>query len=190
MPFDPASTLPIFNSSFTSSDLLGIGATNLAMGLSDGLAAYAPTGITVNTIDAGVFGSGAGIGFCIVSPTVFISFFESSLYSEGISGVMATPLAVALGTAFSTIFSNAVVNTLHPTVGVGTGTGFLVAVPSDTYFLAALESSGIAGISSPTMASVVSSALSSSLSTVVTVVAIVGSPSIFPSSGVGVGSLI
>jgi hypothetical protein len=190
MPFDPTTTLPIFESNLAAASMLGIGATNIAIGLSNGLAAFVTAGVTVTTIDVGTAGIGAGLGFCIATPASFAPLFESSFIAEGLTGPFATPLATGLAESFSTIFSSSVATTVHTSVGVGVGSGTLISTPSLPFILPALESASITGTGGAKLANAISNALEASLSTVIVEVIIAGSPSISPSGGVGTGKLI
>lgn len=170
----------------------GISVPQLALGVANGLAQYASSGLIVLTVDTGVLGAGKGTGIgMILPPPVLISSLIASFAGAIIIGPFSAPVATCIGIGISQILATAIINTVNPTVGVGAGVATLIPNPvvSIPIFIAAFKAAGLLGIASITMATAVAVGLDSALPTAKGVIVIAGSPSIISSAGAGTGLL-
>lgn len=193
MPLDPVSLTAVVRSALLGVGMIGTGSNQLTVGLANALSNYSKTAMIVNTIDVGTLGvgKGVGVGVLLAQPALFAalsSFFPSS----AISGVSALQLATGISIGYSSAFATAIINTVHPSVGVGSGK--LQISPNTAaaigIFTTAFLSAGMTGNAVPQLASAVARALDSVLPTAIGIVAIAGSPSVVGSSGSGTGKLI
>jgi hypothetical protein len=192
MPLDPGSITAVMTSSLIGASIAGIGSAQLATGIANGLSLYASSGLTVISIDTGVLGAGTGVGVGIILPTpVLIGAFTGTFPAGGIAGIMAPALISALSIGFTQAFATAIINTVNPTVGVGAGivTPVPKSVVSVPAFIAGFASAGMIGISAIPLATAIAQGLDIGLVSGKGVIAIAGSPSIYPSAGSGLGKL-
>jgi len=188
MPINPGVTTPIFLGSLAATSLVGMSIPQLATGLALGLFQYSQTGLIVTSIDAGTLG--AGTGLCptiILNEQVLFTAISSSLLGHGVTGMLMPALANGAALGISASFALAIVQTINPVVGVGTGK--LQLVPNgagSVIFPAAFLAMGLTGTMSAVVASAIGLGIDSVISTAIGVIPIVGTPSMIPSSGVGV----
>lgn len=191
MPVDPGTTFPIFQGMLASNGILGSGSTQLANGLANGLFQYVSTGITVSSIDVGTLGVGTGVcAGVILPPTTLLGALIPLMIGHSISGPMSAPLANAISMGVSVSLASATVQTVNPSVGVGTGK--LQLLPLSTggaVFSAAFEQAGLVGAMSPALGNAVGMAMDSVIALALGVVVISGPPSLLPGSGVGSGKI-
>jgi hypothetical protein len=192
MPLDPGSVTAIMTSSLLGASIAGIGSTQLATGVANGLSLYANSGLTVISVDTGVLGAGTGVGVGIILPTpMLVGAFTGTFPAGGIAGIMSPALIAALSLGFTQAFATAIINTVNPTVGVGAGvvTPIPKSVASIPAFIAGFASAGMTGISSIPLATAIAQGLDLSLLSGKGIIAIAGSPSIYASAGAGTGKL-
>lgn len=192
MAINQGTALPIFLSTLTANAFLGISSPQLASGLANAISTYALSGIIATSVDTGVFGVGAGIGFDIILPSstlaaAFIGTFPANL----IAGPMSLPLINAISLGLMQVFAIANIITVSPTVGIGAGIVSLVPNPAISIpaFIGGFSAAGIVGVASQNLARAVAIGLDSVLTSAVGAVVIAGSPSVIPSAGVGVGKV-
>jgi hypothetical protein len=190
MPVDNASCLAVVSSNLASAGLTGVSLVNLSSAIANGLSTYLVSGVSVVTVDSGVLGLGYGTGKANILPATALPIFTSFFVSNGIKGISAPLIATAVCNSFVTIINTAVVSTVSPTVGVGAGSGGLIGSTSNPYFAASFSSAGLAGAFSPIMVTAISLSVDSCIPTAVVNVAITGSGSSVPSSGIGKGVLL
>ena len=193
MPLDPISVFAIMQSSLLGAGLLGVANSQLALGLTNALSVYGQTTMVVTTIDVGTAGVGKGTGAGVVLPIpTLLSSFSVSLPSAGIAGLSMPQLALGISTGYSTALASAIINTVHPSVGVGSGKlqivpNTLVAIQT---FITAFLSAGLTGIMAVPLATAVATGLDAVLPSAVGVVAITGPPSSVSAAGAGSGKLV
>ncbi len=192
MPIDPSTTLPVFTASLISNGLVGVSNQQLAAGLSMGLFQYAHAGVIVTSIDAGTVGNGTGIGPSIILPEpLILSSLTASFAGHGIIGPFMPMQANAIASGISTSLALSIVQTLNPLVGMGTGKLQLIPTGAGSaIFPAALIQSGIAGPMATNMGAAVGLGLDAVIAAAIGIIAIVGSPNIVPSTGLGTGIII
>ena len=192
MPLNQISITPILYGALTGAGIAGSLASPLSTGLANALCIYGTSSMNVTTIDIGVLGAGKGFGLGVVLPVpVLTSSLSSSIPAGGFSGASAPQLITGIAIGYSEALATAVINTIHPTVGVGTGK--LLILPNTAVviniFITAFASVGLSGSMSISLATAIASGLDSSLVLAQGIVAITGSPSVIPSTGVGLGRL-
>lgn len=171
---------------------IGTGVSKLALGVSIGVCQYLTVQSKVTTVDAGTLGAGTSIIPLIVPFPLLNGALLSSFASAGLFGVMAPPFLAGLATGLTTGWlALALLQTNHPTVGVGAGVARIVgptAVPAMISGFAAME---MVGNGPAKTATAIGRALDTTFASFVQLgIPIVGSPSIVGSSGVGFGTVI
>lgn len=193
MTLNPSTTAPMFLSALTSASIIGQGAAQLAYACASGLQAYASFGVRVFTFDVGTVGSGIGVGSgVVIPPPAATGAMIAAFTGAGIVGTHAAPTATAIGLALCQAMSQAVVQSNHAGVGVGSGVIQLVPNPGASVpaFITAFTGAGLVGVSSAQMATAVAIGVDSSLPSAKGVVAISGAGSLYPGSGTGIGFLL
>lgn len=183
----------MIRSSLAAANIRGTGSTQLALALTLALCKYGTSAMNVMTIDAGTVGVGKGTGFGVWIPQpLLMTSLTSNLPARGIAGVSMPQLALGIASGYSSALSMAMISTVHPSVGVGTGKLQILpnTVAAIGLFTDAFLASGLLGSAAPQLAAAVATALDNVLPSAIGMVAITGSPSSSASSGVGKGSLI
>ena len=193
MPLNQIETTPIIYGALVSSGVSGASASSLSIGLSNALCIYGTGSMNVTTIDAGLLGVGAGFGTGVVLPIpILVASLFSFMPANGFSGVSSPQIILGVSIGFSAVLATAIISTIHPTVGIGAGK--LLILPNTSVsvgiFITAFAAAGMAGPMSVSLATAIASGLDAALPSAQGVVAIVGSPSIAPSGGVGFGKLL
>jgi hypothetical protein len=186
------SNAAILASCLESASCIGVSSSQLALGIATGLEIYSDS-IIVTSVDVGTLGAGTGTGFTVMlDPPGLISTMTTAFADSAIAGVMAVAIATAISVGLVQVFAFAQIQTVNPTVGVGTGVCLLTPNPvaSAAAFVTGFISAGLVGVSSAAMATAVSVGLDSALPSAIAEIVIAGSPSIVPSSGAGVGVLL
>jgi hypothetical protein len=193
MPLDPITTTALFKGFLSANLILGISSSQLAAGVANGLSTYGKTGMNVGTVDAGTAGSGKGFGIGVfIVPPVLTQSLAASFIAASIRGVSAAQLISALTLGFTQSLSVAVINTLHPSVGTGTGQLFIGKNPivAAKTFIGAFEAAGMNGPTATNVATAIAIGLDNVLPSARGTVGIAGPPSPVPSSGFGTGKLL
>ena len=173
--------------------ILGISSPQLATAIAVGFVSYAQTALIATSVDFGTLGAGTGVAPIItIAPPAIIGPLLGTLTAAGVNGVMKIPLANAVGQAISTALLSAQVTTVN--TGVGTGAGKVTLVPnpgaSIGLMVAAFAGAALLGISAAGLAAAIAQGIDAGLPSATAIVAIVGSPNIVPSGGVGIGKVI
>jgi len=193
MPLDPISVGGIVRTALLSAGLVGKSSGQLSLGLSNALCMYGKTGMAVSTIDVGTLGVGKGIGVgVLLAQPVLAATLASSLSAGGIIGLSAVQLVSGISTGYSMALAAALINTAHPSVGVGTGKLQIMpnTVVAISIFNTAFKAAGLVGPSSIPLATAIAKGLDMALPSAIGFVAIAGSPNIIPSAGIGSGKLL
>lgn len=193
MPLNTSTTAPMFLAALTSATIVGQGAPQLAMACAAGLQVYATSSVQVLTVDVGVLGSGAGLGSgLILTPPAASGAMVAAFSAAGIVGTHAIPTATAIGLGLSQALAQAIVQSFHASVGVGSGIVQLIPNPGASVpaFIAAFAAAGLIGVSATQMATAVAAGVDASLPSVKGLVVISGAGSVYPGSGAGKGVLL
>jgi hypothetical protein len=193
MPLNQIAITPILYGALTGAGIIGSLASPLSIGLANALCIYGTSSMNVTTIDVGVLGSGKGFGVGVILPVpILTSSLSTSMPAAGFLGASAPQLINGISIGYSETLATAIINTVHPNVGVGTGK--LQVFPNTAVainiFVTAFAAAGLSGSMAVSLATAVASGLDSSLISAQGVVAITGSPSVIPSTGVGLGKLL
>jgi hypothetical protein len=192
MPLDPITVGGIMRTSLLGAGLVGIGSSQLAAALTGALCTYGTTTMSVGTVDVGTAGAGKGTGIGVIVPQpVLAASLATFLPSNGIAGLSMPQLVLGVSTGYSMALSGAIINTFHPSVGVGTGKLQISpnTIASIGVFIQAFLAAGLSGSMAIPLATAVAEGLDAVLPVAMGVVAIVGSPSVISSSGAGSGKL-
>lgn len=193
MPLDPITVGGIMRVSLAGVGMIGSGSSMLSLGLTNALCTYGKTSMNVSTIDVGTLGAGKGVGIGVFVPQpVLLSALLATLPAFGIFGISMPQLALGISTGYSLALSSAIVNTFHPSVGVGTGKLQIMpnTVAAISVFTQMFLAAGMTGPSVVPLATAVAKALDATLPLALGAVVIGGSPSIVPSAGSGFGKLL
>lgn len=193
MPLDPITVGATMRGYLAAHTFVGMSSGQLSAAVSGAISAYGKTGMAVGTVDVGSAGTGKGIGIGVfIAPPILTQSLTASFISNGITGVSSPLLISALSLGYSQVLSLAAINTIHPSVGSGTGTIVISAntpVAIQTY-ITAFTSAGLVGAGAPNVATAIAIGLDQALPTARGQVAIAGPSGSSPSSGFGTGKLL
>jgi len=193
MPLDPISVGGIIRVSLLSAGIVGTGSSQLCLGLTNALCTYSKSAMVVTTIDVGTLGVGKGIGAGVILPQpVLAAALAANLPANMVAGLSVPQLVLGISTGYSMALMTAIINTMHPSVGVGSGK--LQIYPNTAaaigIFTSAFLAAGMTGPSVVPLATAVARSLDAVLPTAIGVVVIAGPPNIVPGAGVGSGKLV
>lgn len=171
---------------------LGTGVPKLSLGVAIGVCQFLTVQSKVMTIDAGTVGAGTSIIPLIVPSPLVLNALTTSFGSAGILGMMAPKFIVGLGTGLTTGWlSLALLQSIHPSVGVGAGVARIVGPSAVPAMIAGFSAAGMVGDGPVRFARAIGAALDSTFASFVQVgVPIVGAPAPAASSGTGFGNVI
>jgi hypothetical protein len=193
MPLNPPALAAGFiTPNLISTGNLGTGVPKFALGLSMGVCQFLTIESKVTTVDAGTLGVGTGIIPLIVPNPLVQSSLVTGFVSVGILGTLAPLFIQGLTTGLCTGWlALALLQTNHPTVGVGAGVARITGPTAVPAMLAGFSAVGMTGIGPTKMAQAIGTALDMVFASFVQPgIPIVGTPSIVGSSGVGFGTVI
>lgn len=192
MPLNP----PVLSAGFVAPCMvatgnLGIGLPKLALGVSIGVCQYLALA-KVSTVDVGTLGAGTSLFPLIVPFPLLQSNLLASFAASNLIGVMAPSFLSGMATGLTTgLISLALMQTNHPTVGVGAGVARIVGPTSVPSMVSGFAAAGMTGSGPTTVASAIGRGLDMTFASFFQVgVPIVGTPSPIGSSGVGFGTVI
>lgn len=193
MPIKVPSTTAILKVNMASVGLIGSQQGQLASAIANGFVNYITSAVRVATADVGILGGGTGIGpGLILSPPILISSLIGTFAGAGILGPLQIPLVTAIANSISQALLTAGIRSNHPSVGVGSGI-VVTLVPNNpthiTSMIQAFKAHKMQGAMSDPLATAIATGIDISLPVSRGFVGIVGSPSIVPSGGVGIGSV-
>lgn len=203
MALNPQLLQTLMMAQLASSGIRGTKMTSFAGGISEGIIESFLMQNIVNTVDVGLLPAGApGIGvgkMAGLDPKLMSSMMLPLVAAEGILGTKSKNLIDAICNAVCTHFlSTNIVNTLHPLVAVGSGTGKVAGLQPNlisTMILAKLTSKGVRGTKIRGLAKGIATGFANNLMSTATVsVAIAGAPLLIlgvpvPSGGPGTGNI-
>lgn len=193
MPLDPITVGTTMRGYLTAHTIVGMSSGQLSAAVSSAISTYGKTGMSVGTVDVGTAGTGKGAGIGIfIPPPILTQSFTASFISNGITGIVSPFLISALALGYSQVLSLAVINTIHPSVGSGTGTVVIsvnTPVAIQTY-ITAFASAGLVGAGASNVATAIAIGLDQALPIARGQVAIAGPAGPSPAAGVGSGKLV
>ncbi len=161
----------------------------LARGAALGVVQWVLT-LKVLTQDVGVAGVGTGQFPLLFDTATFSANLVRAYSAQSLSGSAAPSEALGLADGLGLSFLSGVISTQHPSVGSGTGICRIVSIPATAFLLNGFASSGLLGPGVFNKALAISDALQKTFASMSFPVPIVGSPSITPSAGVGLGVVL
>lgn len=189
MPISSAGLTGAIIGGLSSVGFTGTGMPKLAQGIANGLFNWIRS-LQVITVDAGTLGAGTGILPWFVPTPLITSNMLAAYAAVGHIGSMAPREATGLGTGLGIGFAQGVMQTTHPTVGVGTGVAKVVGGPALPFLLTGFSGVDIKGTAAVQKASAISIALTNVLAVFTLPIPIVGAPTPAGSSGVGQGRIL
>lgn len=193
MPLNPPTLAAGFlTPNMVSMGNVGTGVPKLALGIAIGVCQFLTAQSTVMTVDVGTLGVGTSIIPLIVPSPLVLSSLTSAFASVGILGIMAPKLLSGLATGLTTGWlSLALLQTNHPSVGVGTGVARVVGPSAVPAMIAGFSTAGMVGDGPTKIARAIGIGLDMVFASFVQLgVPIVGVPAPTGSSGVGFGTVI
>jgi hypothetical protein len=185
MPYYPPIAGPIIATNLGATLILGLAVPDFALGIALGVAKWLPQ-IAVATTDTGSLGVGKGVLPFAVPQPLLLAFLLESFASMGIIGVMAPLKVLGLANGLAATLPSALIQTTHPSVGVGAGIAKFTPVPAAPTIILGLGEVGMVGPGVVQVATAIGLGLTKAVAAFVIPVPIVGSAS--PSAGAGVGS--
>ena len=183
MPLSPPSLAGAIQGGLSASSIAGVSAASLALGIATGVCQWIPT-IVVLTTDAGAPGTGTGTLPLLVQPGLLQGGFQAGL--AAFSGTALPQLITGLATGLSNGLMSAMIITVHPCVGVGTGVPQFICQPAFPMILAGLLGAGIKGVSASVLAQGIGTGLQQAFSSLVLAIPIAGV--VYPMTGPTVGT--
>jgi hypothetical protein len=170
--------------------LIGMDTPKLASGVATGLVLWVPQ-VSVSTTDVGSAGAGIGIPvpWAIPQP-LLLGLLSVNIPSAAFVGLFTPSLILGLANGLSLSFLQMLISTTHPTVGSGSGVAKFSSPPAAGPMNAGFASAGLTGDASARLATAIGVSLDSAIASFIVPVAIAGSASPAPSSGVGSGKII
>lgn len=175
-----------------ANSIFGISSTLLSSAISNGFSQYAVIGVTVNTNDVGSAGAGAGLGIGINLPLPTVNAIMTSEFEAAqIRGPMKQPLISAISSTLVSTMLVANIATVNAGVGTGVGKASLISnsLISIPIMIANFAAFTLVGVSSPVLATAVARGIDQALLLGTGVVAITGSATPSPATGVGIGKI-
>lgn len=171
---------------------LGMGVPTFAKGVAIGVCQYLTVHSRVMTVDVGTLGAGTSIIPLMVPSPLLISSVTAGFASSGILGTMAPKLIAGLATGLATGWlALALLQSIHPTVGVGTGVARIVGPTAVPAMIAGFAAAGMVGDGPTRIARAIGTGLDMTFASFVQLgVPIVGAPAPTGSSGVGLGVVL
>lgn len=170
--------------------MIGTGVPQYCRGVALGLVKWVPT-IQVNTLDTGTLGVGKNIPTPIIAPNPLVySGVLAGMTANGLLGPLSPVFALGLSNGLVLSFAQMLINTIHPSVGVGAGVARFSAPPATPFMIAGFTEAGMKGLATVKKARAVAMAVDITFASLVLPVAIVGPPSPSPGAGAGTGKIL
>lgn len=165
---------------------IGTGMPKFALGIAVGVCQYLTSLAKVVTVDVGTLGTGIGIMPLIVPNPLLQSSLFSGFSSMQIRGVGAPLLLTGLTNGLVTGWTAlALLQTNHPTIGVGTGVAKIVGPSAIPSMIAGFASVSMTGDGPTKMATAIGIGLDITFASFVEPIPIVGTAT--PTGGAGAG---
>lgn len=189
MPLTPVGLAGVLVPALAAAAQTGIAVPQFATGVATGVTLFAAQS-TVTSVDTGTAGVGATTLPLLVPQPLLLSSMLAGFAATGQVGVMAPLLATGLANGLALGFLQGLVVMTHPGVGVGAGVAKVIAVGAIPAMIAGFAAATMVGPGSVKMATAIGIALTLTFATYTLPIPIVGSPSIVPSTGVGIGKIV
>ena len=180
MPLNP----PTLSAAFLAPNMIatgnvGIALPKLAQGIAIGVCQYLSGQSRVVTVDAGTLGAGTSFMPLIVPTPLVLTSLTAGFASMGVLGMLAPKLISGLATGLTSGWlSLALLQSNHPTVGVGVGVARIVGPSAVAAMISGFASVGMVGDGPTKFARAIGMGLDTTFSSFVQVgIPIVGSPS-------------
>lgn len=192
MPLNPpALTAGFLVPNIVSTGNIGIGVPKFSQAVAVGVCNYLTIQTKITSVGTGTLGAGATIFPLIVPQPLISTSMLQGFASVGILGPMAPLLIQGLSTGLATGWlALALLNIQYPNVGVGAGVAKFVGPSAVPAMIQGFASLGMVGEGPTKTAKAIGIGLDTIFAALVLPVPIVGSPSIVPSGGVGIGMVI
>ncbi len=170
--------------------MIGTGIPKYARGVALGLQQWLPK-VRVATVDTGTAGAGKNVPLPILVPQPLLyGNLLAGMISQKQVGVFMPPFIAGLANGLVLCFGQVLISTTHPSVGIGGGIAKFTAIPAAQSMISGFAQAGMVGDQAVKKARAVATGLDRTFAILVMPVAIVGSPSPFPSAGSGFGNLV
>lgn len=190
MPITVANATPAIVGGLAGSSMTGTQVPNFAQGVASGLSMWVAL-IQVFTLDVGTMGVGKNVPLPVIVPSpVLYANLVTGFSAQALIGSSSPMLCLGLANGLSSALAQGLVNTVHPTVGVGTGTAKFLAPSASPLMTLALSQAGMLGSANVRIASAIGMALDMTFASLVLPIAIVGASSIYPGVGSGTGKIL
>lgn len=190
MPITPPGILNVLLPNLLSVGMLGTETPRLSRGIANGLTQWVPQ-IKVSTNDLGSAGSGKNAPLpLIVANPILLANLTTGMAAQGLLGVFVPPYLLGLTNGLCSSFLQMMVSTTHTGVGSGAGVAKFTAPPARTSMIQGFSSAGLLGEYFSRKASAIAQGLDITFASLLLPVAIVGSVSPYPATGVGSGSIV
>jgi len=186
MPLTPPGLSGAIMGGLSSASFTGTNLMDLARGIASGICNWI-SAMVVTTTDVGAPGVGTGVMPLIVPAPSIQAQVLSGLSSQSFKGTSLSSLSQGLGTGLNIGLMMGIIQTTHPSVGVGTATPKFTAPPLGPLIMAGLLGAGVKGTEMSKLANGIGSGVENVFSSLVLQVPIVGSiaPISGPMTGVG-----
>jgi hypothetical protein len=163
-----------------------------SLGIAIGVCQYLTVQSKVLTVDVGTLGVGTSIIPMIVPNPLLQTSLTSGFASAGLMGVMAPKAILGITNGLTTGWvALALLQTNHPTVGVGTGVARIVGPSAVPAMISGFAAAGMSGDGPSRIARAIGAGLDMTFASFVQIgIPIVGAGSPVGSSGVGLGTVI
>ena len=189
MPLSAPTLSATVTAGLLSGGLIGPAVPKLGSGIGQGIFLWVQK-LRVITVDAGVIGSGKGLGPLLIPQPLILTNLLLSYAANSHLGVMAPLEAFGIANGLSVGFGQGLISTMHPSVGTGAAVARITGPPAFPSLMQGFSSVGLTGSGVPNKANAISLALTMTLQTLVLPIAIVGASGPSSSSGSGFGSII
>lgn len=190
MPITVVNATASIAGSLGSVSMTGSQVANYARGIATGLTTWVAA-TQVVTSDVGTAGVGKNIPSpVVVTAPVLYANLVTGFASQAMSGTSVPSLCLGLSNGLVLALAQGLINTVHPTVGVGTGVAKFVAPSAIPFMSLGLASAGMSGTAVVSMASALGMALDLTFASLVLPIAIVGPTSPYAGVGVGTGKIL
>jgi len=193
MPLNP----PALASGFLTPNLaatgnLGVGVPMFSMGIAIGVCQYLTVQSKVMTVDVGTLGVGTSVIPLVVPSPLLVSSLTTGFASAGLMGTLAPKAILGIANGLMTGWiALALLQTNHPTVGVGTGVARVMGPSAVPAMIMGFTAAGMVGDGPARMGRAIGVGLDMTFATFLQPgIPIVGSALPSGSSGVGFGTVI
>lgn len=190
MPVTPVQALGVLTPNLAATGMIGTGTPKFAQGFGIGLSTWTPT-ISIRTVDAGTAGAGKGVPIPItLVPPVLFANLHAGMASQKLLGIMEPAFILGLSTGLVQLYAQALTNTAHVGVGLGSGVATFNPPPATGHFLAGFAAMGMTGEGPTKIARALAMGMENTFRALILPQPIVGPPSPSGGSGVGFGNII